>query len=392
MRQARKESRESEKRLAEALLKANEELRAAAVERERAEEEYKTILRTAIDGFWLADTQGHFLDVNDAYCRLMGYSREELLGMRIQDVEAMETPEETARHIRRIMETGSDRFETRHRRKDGTIVDIEVSINHLEGDSGRLFVFLRDITERKRAEQEIQQLNADLARRAAELALSNRELEGFSYSVAHDLRAPLRSIDGFSQAVLEDYGDKLDELGKDYLQRLRAASQRMGQLIDDVLNLARLTRIEMRLETVDLSAMAQEIATNLRKTQPEREVELVIAPGLTVTGDSRLLRMALAHLLGNAWKFTGEHPRARIEFGVVEHEGKPAYFVRDDGAGFDMAYVGKLFAPFQRLHAMEEFPGTGVGLATVQRIIQRHGGHVWAEGAIEKGATFYFTL
>jgi signal transduction histidine kinase len=225
-----------------------------------------------------------------------------------------------------------------------------------------------------------------------ELAAVNKELEAFSYSVSHDLRAPLRSIDGFSQALVEDYPDKLDEQGKNYLQRVRANTQRMGELIDDLLKLSRVTRSEMKLEMVDLSTLAQSIATEVQKTRPERQVELVITPGLSAKGDEHLLRLLLENLLGNAWKFTGKLSRARIEFGSTQVDGKQAFFVRDDGAGFDMTYVDRLFAPFQRLHSVGEFPGSGIGLATVQRIINRHDGRVWAEGEIEKGATFYFTL
>lgn len=225
-----------------------------------------------------------------------------------------------------------------------------------------------------------------------ELSAVNKELEAFSYSVSHDLRAPLRSIDGFSQALVEDYPDKLDEQGKNYLQRVRSSTQRMGELIDDLLKLSRVTRSEMKLEMVNLSTLAQSIATEVQKTQPERQVELVITPGLSAKGDEHLLRLLLENLLGNAWKFTGKHPQARIEFGSTQVDGKQVFFVRDDGAGFDMTYAHKLFAPFQRLHSASEFPGSGIGLATVQRIVHRHGGRIWAEAEIEKGATFYFRL
>jgi light-regulated signal transduction histidine kinase (bacteriophytochrome) len=251
---------------------------------------------------------------------------------------------------------------------------------------------MRDITERRKAEEALAQQAQELARSNNELSAVNKELEAFSYSVSHDLRAPLRSVDGFSKAILEDYADKLDEQGKDYLQRVRAASQRMAQLIDDLLNLSRVTRSDMRCEPVNLSALAQTIAEELKKTQPGRQVEFVIKEGLTVNGDARLLKLVLENLLSNSWKFTAKHTSARIELGVERPDGKFAYFVRDDGAGFDMAYVEKLFTPFQRLHAPTEFLGTGIGLALVQRIIHRHGGRVWAKGEVEKGAKIYFTL
>lgn len=224
------------------------------------------------------------------------------------------------------------------------------------------------------------------------LEAANQELEAFSYSVSHDLRAPLRSIDGFSQALLEDYPDRLDPRGVDYLQRLRAGSQRMGVLIDDLLRLSRVTRAEMRREVIDLTATAEAIAAALRHTAPERGATFHIQPGLKTVGDPRLLRVALENLLGNAWKFTAKRAAATIEFGATERNGADAFFVRDNGAGFDMAYAEKLFTPFQRLHGTTEFEGTGIGLATVQRIMARHGGQIWAEAAPDRGATFYFTL
>jgi len=228
--------------------------------------------------------------------------------------------------------------------------------------------------------------------RTIQLEAANRELEAFSYSVSHDLRAPLRGIDGFSQALLEDYADTLDDQGRDYLRRVRSATQRMAGLIDDLLNLSRITRGELRREAVDLSAQARSVAEQLRQAQPERQVEFHIADGLTAEGDPRLLRIALENLLGNAWKFTGKTDPAVIEFGLRRERGEAIYFVRDNGAGFDMAYAGKLFGAFQRLHDVREFEGTGIGLATVQRIIRRHGGRVWAEGESGHGATFHFTL
>jgi signal transduction histidine kinase len=250
----------------------------------------------------------------------------------------------------------------------------------------RLYEKLRlELGQRTQAEEE-------LGRRAVALESANKELEAFCYSVSHDLRTPLRSIDGFSQALLEDYGEKMDAPGKEYLTRMRSASQRMAQLIDDLLGLSRMTRNKMQVGDVNLSGVASAVASEIKQRQPERQAEFAIAPGVMVKGDAKLLRIALENLLGNAWKFTAKQPQARIEFGVTQHEGKPAYFVRDNGAGFDMTYADKLFGAFQRLHQANEFEGTGIGLATVQRIIHRHGGKVWAEGAVGQGATFYFTL
>jgi hypothetical protein len=250
----------------------------------------------------------------------------------------------------------------------------------------------RTVAEKKRAEQEIVNLNQHLERRILELSAVNRELEAFSYSVSHDLRGPLSRIAGFSQALLESYADKLDDKGRLYLTRVNASAQRMCQLVDDLLNLARLSRADLRRDTVDLSALARSLAAELQAREPDRQVEVRIADGAVAQGDPALLRVVLLNLLENAWKFTRKHPAACIEFGVEDRDGQPAYFVRDDGAGFDMLQSHKLFNAFQRLHADSAFEGTGIGLATVDRIIKRHGGRVWAEGAVERGATFYFTL
>ncbi|HHT9135383.1 MAG TPA: sensor histidine kinase [Candidatus Avalokitesvara rifleensis] len=266
-------------------------------------------------------------------------------------------------------------------------------INKLLAESRLTNEELRETSEELEAgNEELRTANEELERRTVVLESLQKELEAFTYSVSHDLRAPLRSIDGFSQAVLEDYADKLDEQGKNYLRKLRSASQHMAQLIDDMLELSRITRVQLQQEKVNLSAAVQAIAAELRERQPERRVEFIIAEGVVVDGDAKMLRMMLDKLLDNAWKFTGRHPSARIEFGVTEQEGKPVYFVRDDGAGFDMAHADKLFGAFQRLHTTTEFEGIGIGLSLAQRIILKHDGRIWAEGEVEKGATFYFTL
>jgi signal transduction histidine kinase len=250
----------------------------------------------------------------------------------------------------------------------------------------------REISERQRVEEDMCKLNVDLLQRTTQLESSNKELEAFSYSVSHDLRAPLRGIDGFSQAVLDDYGDKLDDTGKQYLQRVREASQRMAKLIDAMLNLARLIRAELTFESVDLSAIGRSVVSDLSKVDPDGQVDIVVADNLRTTADPDLTRVVLENLLGNAWKFSRQEEFARIELGMTYHYSQPVFFVRDNGVGFDMTYADKLFGAFQRLHAMSEFPGIGIGLATVHRIIQRHGGRIWADASVGKGATFFFTL
>ena len=253
-----------------------------------------------------------------------------------------------------------------------------------------------EVAERKSAEDEVLRLNRELEARVQErtnkLQEINSELEAFSYSVSHDLRAPLRAIDGFSQALLTEFGGQTDEKMRHYLQRIKAGTARMGQLIEDLLNLSRISRLEPLWREVDLSALANHVIQDLQQRDPERKVNVSIWDGITVQADQRLLRVALENLLGNAWKFTGKTEQARIEVGMLQEGERRVIFVRDNGAGFDMAYADKLFGAFQRLHGMHEFPGTGIGLATVQRIINRHGGRIWCQAAPGKGASFFFTL
>jgi signal transduction histidine kinase len=246
--------------------------------------------------------------------------------------------------------------------------------------------------QRRAREQAFADLERLVEQRTADLTATNHELSAFAYSVSHDLRAPLRAIDAFSQALLEDYADVLDAQGQDYLRRVRTNTGRMGQLIDDLLQLSRLTRSEMHFEAIDLSGLARSIIGDLQRTHPSRQVSAEIQTGVIARGDPRLLRVLLENLIGNAWKYTGRQTHARIAFGITGQDGEQVYYVRDDGCGFDLAYADKLFRPFQRLHTVEEYEGAGVGLATAQRVVRRHGGRIWADSSPGRGATFYFTL
>jgi len=359
----------------------------------RAKEEWELTFDSVPDMIAIIDNQHRIMRINKPMAQRLGLKPEECVGLPCYKyVHRLSGPPQFCPHSRTLSD-GAQHFEEVH--EDILGGDFLVSTTPLRDKQGHMIGSVHvahDITERKKAERRITLLNEQLRRKIEELSAANRELEAFSYSVSHDLRAPLRSVDGFSQEILEDYRDKLDENGIDSLRRVRAASQRMGLLIDGLLNLSRLSRSEIFRSRVDLSAVAHDIAENLRKTLPERKVEVVIAEGVVEDGDERLLYVLLQNLLGNAWKFTERVEKARLEFGAKKGEGMTIYYVRDNGAGFDMAYADKLFRPFQRLHDAADFSGTGIGLATVQRIIHRHGGKVWAEGEVGKGATFYFTL
>lgn len=396
---AAKELAETKAALVEELEQKNRKLEIFANEARRAEEKFRALAETASDAILSADQEGMIIYANPAAERLFGYTPAELLGQPLTGLMPERFRAAHADGFRRYLSGAAARIvgkgvvELTGRHKDGGEFPVELSLGEWREEAQHQFTaIIRDITVRLEMEQRIRALNEGLERRAAALATANKELEAFSYSVSHDLRAPLRSIDGFSLALLEDCADQLDEQGKHYLHSVRDSAQHMAQLIDGLLTLSRVTRQDVRRAGVDLTALARKVVERLRSAQPDRPVECVIAEGLRGEGDAQLLEVALGNLLGNAWKFTGKREHGRIEFGRQEDGERSFFFVRDNGAGFDMNYAAKLFGVFQRLHTAAEFEGTGVGLATVQRVIDRHGGRVWAEGAVGSGATFYFTL
>lgn len=363
-----------------------------------SEERFRQLVESTQDWVWEVDREGVYTYCSPQCERLLGYRPEELMGRTPFDL----MPAREARRMRVLFgRLVADRtpivaVENVNLHRDGRTLVMETSGVPVFDVQGRLAGYRgidRDVTERRRAEEAIRRLNAELEERVrartAELELAYRELESFSYSVSHDLRAPLRTIDGFSLAVLEDFGERLDDTARGYLERVRSATRRMGGLIDDLLALSRMSRQEMRREPVDLTAMAREIAGEVGRGENGRRVDLRVQAGLIAHADARLLRVALTNLLDNAWKFTARRPDPRVE---LARRPDGVYLVRDNGAGFDMGYAHKLFAPFQRLHSADQFPGTGIGLAIVQRVVHRHGGRVWAEASPGAGATFFFTL
>lgn len=338
---------------------------------------------------------------NPAAESIFGYKRGEAIGKSAYDLIVPKDIMEKVSSIwdKLITEAGNILNVNDNITKDGKTITIEWFNTPIVNDEGVVIGVIslaQDITERQSAEKELQELTKTLecrvAERTAQLEASNKELESFVYSVSHDLRAPLRSISGFSQAILEDYYDKLDDMGKDYIDRVLTSSRRMEMLIEDLLRLSRIIRAETQIETVNLSNIAEEVIADLKRAEPEREIVIVIEPDVRVESDRNQLRIVIENLLGNAWKFTGKRPVGEIEFGRMQINGETVYFVKDNGVGFDMEYSNKLFKPFQRLHGDAEFTGTGIGLAIVYRIITRLGGKTWAEAEVDKGATFYFTL
>jgi PAS domain S-box-containing protein len=362
---------------------------------------YRDVVESVNEILFQTDTGGHVTFLNRAWGHTTGFDARLTIGQSLLDFVSEEDRIRVDQRLRGIREGYEDiaQFEFRLRTHsngprwvEATIRPLRDTYDHVVGSSGTL----DDITARKEAEQSQRDLNRELEARVrvrtAELEASNRELEAFSYSVSHDLRAPLRAIDGFAQIVSEDYAPRLDETGREYLQRIRIATQRMARLIDDLIDLARLTRQTMKREEVNLSQIVEQILTELRQEDPARHIEAHVEPNLIAAADRALIRVALENLLRNAWKFTSRREVAQIQFHAEMRERQIVYCVTDNGAGFDMSFASKLFLPFHRLHGISEFAGTGIGLATVQRVIQRHEGRVWAESAPEKGASFFFTL
>jgi PAS domain S-box-containing protein len=345
---------------------------------------------------------GSIVRVNPRFCEITGYTSAQLRSMHVQELIHPDDLEADRANVQRMLsgELDSYTMERRFLRRDGSIVWAEVNRAVVRDDSGEPLLVVgavRDMTVQRKAEAEVSALNAELGlrveQRTAELERANKNLEAFTYSVSHDLRSPLRALSGFSEALVEEYGDRLDETGRGYASRIEAASARMAALIDDLLLLSRVSRVDMNVRPVDLSAEVADVVEEMRLREPGRQVRVIAEDGVWVRADRTFMRSVVQNLIENAWKFTADRDDATIEFGTMARDDAGiCCFVRDNGAGFDPAYIAKLFQPFQRLHSAAEFPGTGVGLASVQRIIERHGGRVWAEGAVDQGATFYFTV
>ncbi len=368
-------------------------------EREKNEQELRKLYRAMMESpvmVMVTDAQGNIEYVNPRFTETTGYTFAEVAGKNPRFLKSDKTSPEIYKVLWETIAGGKVwQGEFINSKKNADLYIESVSIAPVMDTKGVITNFIavkEDITERKRAEEKIEMLNADLAARASELEAANRELEAFNYTVSDDLRKPIININSFCQVIQELCGDKLDERCSGYLQKINDWTLQMSHHIDTLLNFSRLSSSDLRRETVDLGELAKSVTAELKMAEPERRVTFRIAEGLTANGDPHLLWVVLENLLSNAWKYTGRREEAVIEFGMTEIEGMPAYFVRDNGTGFDMAYAEKLFIPFQHLPGTDEYKGHGIGLATVERIIRRHGGRVWAEGEPGKGATFWFTL
>jgi len=361
-----------------------------------SEERYRSIYEESSSPMLLIDyLKGRIVDANSAACSYYGYDRSELKGMLISDINTL--GDSVFEMFESVMTDGSKLFHFRHCLASGEVREVEVHSSRVSVRGKEyLFSIINDVTEQLMAKEEIRRLNAELELRVQERTIqleeANKELEAFSYTVSHDLQAPLRHIDAFSEMLLDEYGEKLDEHAKHYLSRVRAGAFKMRNLINDLLDFSRLNRGELVRERIDLSGITRDYLAELAGREPGRHVEVSVQEGLAVMADARLIGVVMENLLANAWKYTCRSDGATICFGCEEIDGVRVFFVRDNGAGFDMTYANRLFKVFQRLHPETEFEGTGVGLATVQRIIRRHYGEIWAEAEIGKGATFRFTL
>jgi PAS domain S-box-containing protein len=365
-----------------------------------SEARYRRLFETAQDGILILDAEtGQITDVNPYLIKMLGYPQEHFMGKKLWEIGSFKDSEASKSTFLELQTQGYVRYEDLPlEASDERRIDVEfVSNAYTVGDKKVIQCNIRSITRRKEAEAKVRLLNTELEQRlqdrTVQLQVLNKEAENFSYSIAHDLRTPLRWISGFARALEEGHASKLDAEGQQFIRKIRDSTEHMGALLDGLIEVARFSRDDLRREPVDLTATVRRVAAELQQDDPERKVELVVAEGITANGDPRLLQRVLENLLNNAHKFTAKRGRTRIEFGTApQADGRVAYFVRDNGIGFDMAYADQLFGAFQRLHGAKEYPGTGIGLATVERIIHRHGGQVWAEGTENAGATFYFTL
>ncbi|MCP3688174.1 MAG: PAS domain S-box protein [Gammaproteobacteria bacterium] len=379
-----------------------DKLHSSEVEIIRQQDLYQSLFESANAAIMLIK-DGHFINCNKEALVIFGCKRDQIIGSSYASFSPENQPdgepskEQFAANVSRATMGDPQLFRWKHQRMDGTIFDAEVSISaiHVDGDA-TVQAIVRDITERVQAVKQLEDykngLEDTVKKRTSELEEANRDMAAFSYSVSHDLRAPLRAIDGFSEALIEDYSSKFDEEGLDYLNRVRSGAQRMGDLIEDMLVLSRVTQRELNVVEISLSDLVNSSLSQLISYEPERQVETLVQDSIAARGDVHLMRIAIENLIGNAWKYTSKTELPKIEFGALEDDEKTVYYVKDNGAGFDMRYVDNLFSPFQRLHNVDDFPGLGVGLATVKRILKRHGGNIWAEAEVDKGATFSFIL